>query len=104
MNYTNAILSDGRLNYACELMRALAHPLRLKILAYLNENIGCTVLDIHTNLGIEQSVTSQHLKIMKDAGVLSLEREGKNSYYSVNFDILVKAEKAVNKYMLTAVA
>lgn len=98
MNNTKVVLSGEKLAYACELMRALAHPLRLRILHFLDNNEVTNVNTIYGNLGIEQSVTSQHLKILKLAGVLNVRKNGKCMHYSINYDIIEKAEFAVNRY------
>ena len=102
MNNTKVVLNGEKLSYACELMRALAHPLRLRILQYINRNEDTSVNEIYRNLGIEQSVTSQHLKILKTAGVLSCEKDGKFMYYTINYEIVEKAEAAVNRYTAKA--
>ncbi len=103
MNNTKVVLSGEKLQYACELMRALAHPLRLKILKFIDENGGDNVNSIYGSLGIEQSVTSQHLKILRLAGVLSSEKNGKFIKYTIDYDVVRKAEFGVNRYMATAV-
>lgn len=104
MNNTKVVLSGEKLEYACELMRALAHPLRLRILQYLDGNEDVNVNSIYGTLGIEQSVTSQHLKILKLAGVLSVKKEGKYMNYSINYDVIQKAEYAVNRYKARQIA
>ena len=104
MNNTKVVLQGAKLDYACELMRALAHPLRLKILEFIDSNEGINVNAIYGSLGIEQSVTSQHLKIMKMAGVVSCEKNGKFMHYSLNYDVIERAEYAVSRYISKQVA
>lgn len=65
-------------------LRAINHQLRQEILKLLEENGRMTVTDIYIQLRLEQSVASQHLAILRRAGVLSTEREGKYIYYSLN--------------------
>jgi predicted transcriptional regulator len=88
-----------QLDYSCELMRALAHPLRLRILEFIDRNGTVNVNKIYSNLNIEQSVTSQHLSILRLTGVISTEKTGKFVHCSINYDCLVKAEKAVNNFL-----
>jgi len=64
-------------------LKALAHPDRLLILELLAKERMC-VGDIAEHLGIKQSITSQHLALMKDKGVLKCEKEGAKVYYSIN--------------------
>jgi len=80
-------------------MRALAHPLRLRILEFIDQNESINVNKIYNTLRIEQSITSQHLKILKLAGVVNAERDGKFMHYTINYNILYKAEKAVNNFL-----
>jgi DNA-binding transcriptional ArsR family regulator len=99
MEATKIVISSDKLEYSCELMRALAHPLRLKILDFLDKNENINVNQIYNSLDLEQSITSQHLKILKLAGVLSVQKSGKFMRYTINYDILVKAQAAVDKFL-----
>lgn len=80
-----------------EVLRAIAHPLRLSIIDLLSQHEQLTVTEIYETLQVEQAVASHHLRIMKDRGVVDVLRDGKNSYYSLTdqdfqhiFDILQK--------------
>ena len=64
-------------------LRAVAHPIRLAIIDLLGKSPSLNVTEIHESLGIEQAVASHHLRIMKDKGLLSSQREGKNTFYSL---------------------
>jgi ArsR family transcriptional regulator, virulence genes transcriptional regulator len=74
-------LSPEQLEKASNMLKAIAHPVRIAILNYLEDGKKLTVTEIHERLKIEQSTTSHHLGILKDKGVLSSKREGKNTYY-----------------------
>ena len=63
------------------MLKAVAHPVRIAIVQYLEDGEKRTVTEIHKKLGIEQSTASHHLVILKDRGVLSSKREGKNTWY-----------------------
>jgi DNA-binding transcriptional ArsR family regulator len=71
------------LENATETLRAVAHPHRLLIVALLHEHKSLNVTEVYEQLGIEQAVASHHLRILKDRGVVSVRREGKNSYYAL---------------------
>lgn len=71
------------LEEATETMRAIAHPIRLVIIDMLHRNQAMTVTEIHESLGIEQAVASHHLRILKDKDVLTVRRDGKNSFYAL---------------------
>jgi DNA-binding transcriptional ArsR family regulator len=66
---------------AANMLKAIAHPIRISIVGYLEDGKKRTVTEIHKKLGIEQATASHHLVILKDRGVLSSKREGKNTWY-----------------------
>lgn len=99
MKKTKVIFDNEKLEFSCELMRALAHPLRLKILEFIDKNDKINVNKIYNTLRIEQSITSQHLRILKLAGVVSADKVGKYMIYNINYDILERAERAVNNFL-----
>ena len=74
-------LNPEQLEKAAGMLKAIAHPMRISILSYLEDGRKMTVTEIHNKLNIEQSTTSHHLGILKDKGVLASKREGKNTYY-----------------------
>jgi len=74
-------LTPEKLEKAAVMLKAIAHPMRIAILNFLSDEKKLSVTEIHELLGIEQSTTSHHLGILKDKGVLSSQREGKNTYY-----------------------
>jgi len=65
-----------------EILKALAHPARLKIVAGLLKN-ECNVAKIQKVLGLPQSTISQHLKILKNADIIKGRREGTKTCYRV---------------------
>ncbi len=81
-------LEPERLEIAASMLKAMAHPMRIAILNYLEGGKRLTVTEIHELLGIEQSTTSHHLGILKDKGVLCSKREGKNTYYYMKYDMI----------------
>lgn len=69
---------------AAETIRSFNHPIRLQIVDLLEKNNRLTVTDIYVKLRVEQSVASQHLAILRKAGVLDTERNGKYIHYFLN--------------------
>jgi DNA-binding transcriptional ArsR family regulator len=65
-------------------LRALNHSLRQHFIKTIHENRRLTVTQIYIKLRLEQSVTSQHLAILRKAGIVSTERDGKFIYYAIN--------------------
>ncbi|KPK86955.1 MAG: ArsR family transcriptional regulator [Bacteroides sp. SM23_62_1] len=74
-------LNPEQLEKASNMLKAIAHPVRIAILNHLENEKKLTVTEIHELLQIEQSTTSHHLGILKDKGVLASKRDGKNTYY-----------------------
>ena len=68
------------LDGAGELLRALAAPVRIAIVLQLNEAARC-VHELVDALGVPQPLVSQHLKILKAAGVVAGERSGREVLY-----------------------
>lgn len=64
-------------------IKAIAHPLRLKILCVLGGD-EISVQDIVDNVGTSQSNISQHLAILRDKGVLCTRKDANRVYYRVN--------------------
>ena len=81
-------LDVERLETAANMLKAIAHPMRIAILKHLDGGKKLTVTQIHELLGIEQSTTSHHLGILRDKGVLCSKREGKNTYYYLKYEVL----------------
>lgn len=65
-------------------LRAINHDLRQQIIKLLDDNKKMTVTEIYVKLRLEQSVASQHLALLRRAGVFVTERDGKFIYYSVD--------------------
>jgi DNA-binding transcriptional ArsR family regulator len=69
---------------AADLCRALGHPVRLRILAYLRAAKGCLCGQIVDVLPLAQSTVSQHLKILKDVGLITGQIEGPRTCYCID--------------------
>jgi DNA-binding transcriptional ArsR family regulator len=82
----NLKLDFLRLKKAAMILRALNHKLRQQLLKLIDENQKITVTEIYVNLRLEQSVVSQHLAILRRAGIVITKREGKFIFYSLNYN------------------
>ncbi|HHB51813.1 MAG TPA: ArsR family transcriptional regulator [Saprospiraceae bacterium] len=71
------------LEEATETLRAIAHPIRIAIIDMLAKSNQLSVSEIHEQLNIEQAVASHHLRILKGKKIVSVSREGKNSFYKL---------------------
>lgn len=72
---------NKKIDRAAYVLKAVAHPLRIKIIQMLSENKELNVSTIYKNLNAEQSLISHHLINMRDKGILDIRRNGKNIYY-----------------------
>lgn len=90
-------LTPQQLEKAANMLKAIAHPMRIAILSYLEEGKKLTVTEIHELLNIEQSTTSHHLGILKDKGVLLSKRDGKNTYYFLKHNNLRQIVECVRQ-------
>lgn len=75
-----------KVNAATNLLKGVAHPIRLAIMEVLRNGNELCVTDIYEQIGVEQAVASQHLKILKDKNILGSEKKGKQIFYFIKND------------------
>jgi ArsR family transcriptional regulator len=86
-----------QLRPAVRLIKALAHPVRLNIIRVIHNNDGCAnVGEIYSALDLEQSIASQHLRVLRQAALVNTRRDRKFIYYSLDYDRIVKTTLAVS--------
>lgn len=85
------------LKKASLILRAINHKLRQQILKLIDENKRMTVTEIYIQLRLEQSVASQHLAILRKAGFVKTDRDGKFIYYSVDHERLDELHRFVHE-------
>lgn len=73
---------DEHVETAARALKAMAHPLRLKILCFVGDQEIC-VQNIVEAVGTSQSNISQHLAILRDKGVLATRKDANRVYYRV---------------------
>ena len=74
---------------------AVAHPIRVRILRLLTEKDACVCGELVEMLPVAQSTVSQHLKILKDAGLVQGEVDGPKVCYCVNPEGLARLKDLV---------
>jgi ArsR family transcriptional regulator len=99
MRKTEAKVQVDQLQTSSEVLRAVAHPLRMKILEFIDRNEEINVNKIYNTLGLEQSITSQHLRILRQADLVSTERDGKYIHYSINYDKLSNTVDSIKHFL-----
>lgn len=73
------------LKKAALVLRALNHKLRQQMLSLIETEKKITVTEIYVRMRLEQSVASQHLAILRKAGIVVTQRDGKFIYYTVDY-------------------
>lgn len=92
-------INHEKLETSSAMLRALAHPLRLQILEFIDKNEGINVNKIYNSLDLEQSITSQHLRILRLADLVKTEREGKFVHYTIDYDRIEKMNRAIRAFL-----
>jgi DNA-binding transcriptional ArsR family regulator len=77
------ITRDEDIDRASRSLKAMSHPLRLKILCTLGDE-EVSVQDIVEHVGTSQSNISQHLAILRDKGILASRKDANRVYYRVS--------------------
>ena len=93
MAYSKIELFSEELQKCSELYKALAHPARLAILKYLAETRTCITGDIADELPLGRTTVNQHLKELKDAGLITGITNGAMTCYCLNRDTIKKLKK-----------
>jgi DNA-binding transcriptional ArsR family regulator len=83
------------LKKAALVLRALNHKLRQQMIKLLDESERMTVTELYVKLRLEQSVASQHLAILRRAGIVITHRDGKFIYYSINYSRVTEVNQFV---------
>lgn len=98
----NVHIKQKELNFSADVLRALAHPLRMRILSFIDHHGLINVNKIYTALELEQSITSQHLRILRNAGLVTTERDGKFVNYRLRYDKLSATSRAIDAFLSAA--
>ena len=84
MGLTKTEIFTEKQNRLATMMKALAHPARIAILQELIKTNACVCGDLVTDLGLAQATISQHLKELKNAGLIKGNIEGTRVCYCIN--------------------
>lgn len=84
-------------------LAALAHPARLEILRHLAET-ECCCKDVVGRLDLAQSTVSQHLKVLVEAGLVTLTPDGQRSLYRIDREALAGLSDSFGQLLSTCCA
>ena len=91
-----AIENDGLdAEELAQLLKALAHPARIRLLRYLARHGECYFGDLSEVVELAPSTTSQHVKVLKDAGLVLGSAEEQRTCYCVNPERLAVLKRLV---------
>ncbi len=88
----------GDANQLARFAKALGHPIRISILQYLHKQACCFTGDLVDILPIAQSTVSQHLKELKDAGLIKGEVNPPKVKYCIHHENWEKAKTLLNDF------
>ena len=97
MAFSKANEFNTELNELAQFAKAIAHPARIQILEHLALKNTCICGDIVKELPLSQSTVSQHLKALKDAGLITGEVEAPAICYCINTDKMAKIYKQLKE-------
>ena len=97
--YGKTELFDTDLRIRAELYKALAHPARLAILKYLAETRTCISGDFSDELPLSRTTVGQHLKELKDAGLIVGTIEGVKTCYCLNLSKLKELKSLSSEFL-----
>ncbi|MBN8876731.1 MAG: winged helix-turn-helix transcriptional regulator [Sphingobacteriales bacterium] len=98
MGATKTDLFTKQQNEIANMAKAIAHPARIAILQYLVKKNACVCGDLVEELGLAQATTSQHLKELKNAGIIQGAIEGVSVCYCINPKIWKRYKELFNSF------
>ena len=84
-------------NRVAELAKAIGHPARIAILEFLIKKNACICNDIVDELPLSQSTVSQHLKALKEVGLIKGDIEGTSICYCIDEKVWKEVQLMLNK-------
>jgi ArsR family transcriptional regulator len=81
------------------MLKALGNPIRFRMMQYLAENQMCITCDIVVFTALAQSTVSQHLKVLREAGLIAGEVEGPATCYCISSEGLRFLKTQIDKWL-----
>jgi ArsR family transcriptional regulator, arsenate/arsenite/antimonite-responsive transcriptional repressor len=91
-----ADLFELELNELADRAKALSHPARIAILELLADADTCICAEITDSLPLAQATVSQHLKVLREAGLIKARESGQSVFYCLNREALVQTREQLN--------
>jgi len=97
MGVSKAILFSEEQNKIASIAKVMGHPARIAIIQHLIQNRTCIVSNLIKELPLSQSTISQHLKELKNIGIIKGEIDGQTICYCLNKDRLLELSELLNR-------
>lgn len=98
MGITRTDIFNEQQNRLATLLKALAHPARIAILQYIIKQNACICNDLVNELGLAQATISQHLKELKNIGIIKGNIEGTSICYCINEEVWLQIKTELNYF------
>lgn len=99
MGLTKSEIFTDRQNEIAVFAKAFGHPARVAILQYLFKIEGCVCGDLVNEIGLAQPTVSQHLKELKQLGLIRGNIEGTSICYCIDPDNWLKMKSILNGFL-----
>lgn len=103
MGLTKSEIFTDRQNRLAQMMKALAHPARIAIIQHLVKSQACICGDLVDELGLAQATISQHLKELKNVGLIKGTIDGTSVCYCIDGKVWNQYRSAFESFFVTYV-
>ena len=86
----------SRLDQTAGMLKAMGHPMRLAMLEKLSVAPWC-VCDLAVELGLNKSIASKHLSLLREVGLLAMEKKGTQVIYSLRAPCVVELARCAHE-------
>lgn len=104
MGVTKSAIFTKKQNQLAAVFKALAHPARIAILQHIIKQNACICNDLVQELGLAQATISQHLKELKNTGIIKGNIEGTSVCYCIDEKVWLQFKKELNSFFTEDIA
>jgi DNA-binding transcriptional ArsR family regulator len=101
MGLTKSEIFSDKQNRLAQMLKALAHPARIAIIQHLVKANACVCGDLVDELGLAQATISQHLKELKNAGLIQGTIEGTSVCYCIDPKVWKQYKKEMDSFFVS---
>jgi ArsR family transcriptional regulator len=101
MGVTKSEIFTNQQNTIAKIAKVLGHPARIAILQYLFKSQSCICGDLVDEIGLAQPTISQHLKELKNIGLIKGTIEGTSVCYCIDKENWIEIQTTLNKFLNT---